>query len=328
MLTRATCGIAFSLWLIGCDVASPPPVSKTYRISSDNVTVSGLSSGGYMASQLQLAFSQTITGVALLGAGPYYCSQGTLKLAVGPCLDGGPLQMNQLTHYARDEAAAGRLATLNHLNGLRVWNFHGKNDPIISADVSYAAIEFYEELADTLFSVFVEDIPAGHGFPTRNYGAPCGESAVPFILSCGFDAAGELLQYLLDRETSAAELATGAIKPIAQSGPGMADHGYLYVPPQCVRGECGLHIALHGCQQSEEFVGLEFVENAGYNRWADALDLLILYPQAQASRIAPMNPNGCWDWWGYTNSDFANRNGPQVEALRRLIESLSNETLF
>ena len=42
-----------------------------------------------------------------------------------------------------------------------------------------------------------------------------------------------------------------------------------------------------------------FVENAGYNEWADANDIVVLYPQARSREfqgsIQHANPQGCWD---------------------------------
>ena len=35
--------------------------------------------------------------------------------------------------------------------------------------------------------------------------------------------------------------------------------------------------------------------SGGFNEWADAHDLVVLYPQAVADSLLG-NPNGCWDW--------------------------------
>ena len=44
---------------------------------------------------------------------------------------------------------------------------------------------------------------------------------------------------------------------------------------------CCLHIALHGCGMYAGFPAMNssFIQHAGYNQWADANDLVILYPQ-------------------------------------------------
>jgi len=65
-----------------------------------------------------------------------------------------------------------------------------------------------------------------------------------------------------------------------------------------------LHIALHGCEQNINTVGMTFVEGSGFARWADTNRLVILFPQVSASVL---NPKGCWDWWGYTGNDYLTR---------------------
>ena len=54
-----------------------------YNVGPSTVTVAGLSSGGYMAVQLQVAYSQSIFGTAVFACGPYYCAQGSLNSAQG-----------------------------------------------------------------------------------------------------------------------------------------------------------------------------------------------------------------------------------------------------
>lgn len=43
---------------------------------------------------------------------------------------------------------------------------------------------------------------------------------------------------------------------------------------------------------------IHFVENAGYNEWADANNIVVLYPQARTANLGFANPQGCWDFWG------------------------------
>ena len=49
-------------------------------------------------------------------------------------------------------------------------------------------------------------------------------------------------------------------------------------------------------------LGMSYVKNAGYNELAEANNLVILYPQILLSDENPVNPNGCWDYWGYNDS--------------------------
>jgi poly(3-hydroxybutyrate) depolymerase len=51
-----------------------------YNVNINTTTVSGLSSGGYMAVQLHVAFSSFIKGAGIFAGGPYHCAQGWLSL--------------------------------------------------------------------------------------------------------------------------------------------------------------------------------------------------------------------------------------------------------
>src|SRR5262249_43205309 len=111
--------------------------------------------------------------------------------------------------------------------------------------------------------------------------------------------------------------------------------GYLYVPQDCENDsaaavKCRLHVVFHGCEQYAAKIKDTFVREAGYNPWADANRLIILYPQA-TQWLRPdtdpagftANPKGCWDWWGYSGSAYLTRDGAQMKAVRAMIARLS-----
>ena len=104
---------------------------------------------------------------------------------------------------------------------------------------------------------------------------------------------------------------------------GLADEGVVYVPAAC-RSEpgCRVHIALHGCSQSREAVGDAFIKDAGFAETADTNRLIILFPQVKASAY---NPEGCWDWWGYTGLDYLGKDAPQIDAIWAMVEQLAKQ---
>jgi len=103
--------------------------------------------------------------------------------------------------------------------------------------------------------------------------------------------------------------------------------GYVYVPKTCVENRngsranaCKLHVALHGCLMNPGIIQDKFAVNSGLNTWAEANGIVILYPQAN---VVAGNPFGCWDWFGYTDKqNFANRNGPQIIAIQKMVYRL------
>jgi poly(3-hydroxybutyrate) depolymerase len=113
-----------------------------------------------------------------------------------------------------------------------------------------------------------------------------------------------------------------------------ADNGYLYVPEACKSGaQCRLHVAFHGCKQggdNDPPFGNIFARFAGYNEWAKNNRMVVLYPQVQAENYWPINPQGCWDWWGflYTGDDYATLRGKQIKAVAQMINTLVQEDLL
>ena len=66
------------------------------------------------------------------------------------------------------------------------------------------------------------------------------------------------------------------------------------ITSQCVTAR---HVPL----QSYRNIGSDFVRHAGYNEWADTNHIIVLYPQTRDLDV--INPQACWDWWGYLDAD-------------------------
>ena len=124
--------------------------------------------------------------------------------------------------------------------------------------------------------------------------------------NCQLDGAGELLQHLYSQSLSPppsdiipiteANLTSfsqqsympPAIKPADIA---MGSTGFLFVPPQCNNPStaCLLHVAFHGCEQGQAFIGSDFAVNTGLNEWVFANNMIVLYPQAISTHL-PYNP--------------------------------------
>jgi poly(3-hydroxybutyrate) depolymerase len=59
---------------------------RRYNIDITSTTVSGLSSGAFMAQQFHLAESDIVNGVAIIAGGPFYCAKGRLTYATDKCM--------------------------------------------------------------------------------------------------------------------------------------------------------------------------------------------------------------------------------------------------
>jgi poly(3-hydroxybutyrate) depolymerase len=275
------------------------------------VTVSGVSSGGYMAVQMHVAHSASVKGAGVIAGGPYYCAMGSVWTAYYNCMTPGwwtPLPRAAFLKSATDGlAAGGRIDATAHLSAAKVWLFTGTRDQTVLPEV-VRELEAYYALYG-IKAKLVADKPAGHAMVTTDAGnKDCSATRDPFINDCDYDAAGELLKHLL-----------GPLKPPTKEGPLREfDQGIVYVPKRCEKERCRVHVAFHGCQQSVD----RFARDAGYNRWAEGNGLIVLYPQVRAS-WTPFNPRGCWDWWGYTGAAYHTKDGAQIRAVRAMLERLS-----
>lgn len=300
-------------------------------------SVSGFSSGGYMAVQLQVAYSGSIIGAGVMAAGPYYCAANNklfLKICMGQ-VPSAPPNPKLMVAAAKRFAGMGLIDPVDNLAARRIFVFAGTRDSIVGKPAVDAAAAFFEQIGVKRGNLnYVSTVPAGHAILAPGSGNECAANAAPFISQClvegkAYDQAGSLLQHIYGRLESRADTPAGQVisfdqRSHAARGAGLADSGFLYVPASCAAGNarCRVHVALHGCMQSAEAAGNRFITETGYNNWADNNRLLILYPQVKRSSEAPDNPNGCWDWWGYTDEKYAYKSGLQMKAVKSMIDRL------
>ncbi|GAC12943.1 extracellular catalytic domain type 2 short-chain-length polyhydroxyalkanoate depolymerase [Aliiglaciecola lipolytica] len=301
-------------------------------LAIEKITVSGLSSGGFMANQFHIAHSDWVRGAAILAAGPYYCAQGSITTALSQCVNkqSDEFSLAPLNAQLKQYADKGLIAPLSNLKDSQVWLLHGTLDARVTRSVANALFQQYQTLVAPENLTYVKEKPFAHHFPTLASGARCDTSESPFLGNCQFDAAGELLNYLYSDLTPPVQKLNGKINAINQHELGgepaesLAETGYLYVPQACARGQtCEVHVNFHGCNQNAETIGQEYIQNNGLNRWADSNQLVVLYPQTNTSMMLPMNPQGCWDWWGYTDENYANQQGQQIQAVKNIVKSLA-----
>jgi hypothetical protein len=329
--------LVLSAWLVifSCCVAgSKSPDFPTCNVGE--VTVSGLSSGGYMAVQYHMARSSLVNGSIVFAGGPWYCAESSLEVAETRCMKhyGSKVVTDELITIALDASIVGTIDHVDNLKHHKTYLFSGTKDSVIDSSVMVALFDFYSAFIpltniDTNF-----DVPAEHCLPTVDYGEPCEELSSPYLGKCGFDGAGDGLKavmgdYLdlkrtiaLDENIIRFDQTKFFIDPLS----GIADFGYVYMPTACQDGitKCHLHISFHGCQQNYDYVGLDYIKHGGFNEWAEGSNIIIIYPQTKTTEL-PLNPNGCWDWWGYTNDLYGLKTGVQIEFITSIISSIRNK---
>lgn len=311
-------------------------------------SVSGLSSGAYMAGQFQIAHSETVIGAGLVAGGPYGCANtpgGSLnpfwavvvalnvERALSRCMNDGSFftgipGADELADQAQRLADDGRIDSLQGLAADKVYLFSGAEDETVERAVVERAAEFYARLGVPAANVtFIKHDKAAHAFITQDGGLACGTGGEPFINDCDYDQAKAVLEAIYGPLPAAPGETSGRTIVFAQSAyapagdSGLAEEGVAFIPETCARqAGCAVHVVFHGCKQGRPAVGDTFIKTSGYQRWAGAGRLILVFPQIEANTI---NPNGCWDWWGYTGRDFLTREAPQIAAVRRMLARLA-----
>jgi poly(3-hydroxybutyrate) depolymerase len=353
-----------TVFAVACAALTPVPTLaaesaalRGYNAAIGQSSVSGISSGAFMAVQFATAWSSAIKGVGVIAGGPYWCARAdaddiingyTLPMlnARGQCMKGPPpkIDLNVLLAKAEAKAASGDIDPTRNLSRQKVYLFHGYNDAVVDKSVTDATANFYRHyLGDAgrgnLY--YQTALGAGHSLVVvlepRIHGLNrCNENTDPYIDQCGYDQAGIVLQHIYGalNPPNRGKL-SGTMKSFNQSiyskpddtdTLSLGDTGYVFVPKECEEGgECRVHIALHGCNQDAGDIGRRFVDDTGYNSWADTNHVIVLYPQTKPSWLLPFNPDACWDWWSYIDhqDSYVTKSGSQIRTIKAMLDALT-----
>jgi hypothetical protein len=345
--------IATALGIVPALAEGPAAPLGAYHADIKESSISGISSGAFLAVQFGVSWSSTVKGVGVIAGGPYYCAQGTATegllgnlgpalTATGPCMKGPPPALEALFEKTDEWARRGDIDDPHNIANQRIYIFAGYNDSVVNPKIGDAAYRFYLHYlgGHNNGNLFYQDaIGAGHSQVTVNYGLPCNKNEGYFIDHCDYDQAGITLQHIYGALNPKS---TGALSgkliafdqreltfPESPASYSMAETGYVYVPEPCANMQpCRVHVALHGCKQNFAAIGDRYIRHGGYNEWADTNRLIILYPQTIAGNPVtdfgtPLNPFGCWDWWGYTNFNYAVKAGRQITTIKAMLDRLT-----
>ncbi len=303
-----------------------------YNVNPGTVTVAGISSGADMAVQLQVANSASIHGAAILAGAAYYCNQDYLALWGDACTTGVGVPVSSLVSYTNSQAAKGTIDPVANLSGKPIYMFSGTLDTVVYQQTMNDLKQYLQSFISSSNITYNNTTAAEHSWVSPDATNACSWLGVPFLNNCGIDIEQTFLTKfygsLYARNTSP----QGSYVQFNQNAfctksncaaIGMDSTGWLYVPSTCASGACKLVVALHGCEQNQQTVGTVFVQKSGINEWADTNGILVLYPQTIASTV-PYNPEGCWDWWGYTGSNYALKSAPQMTAIMGMVKQITS----
>jgi hypothetical protein len=110
---------------------------RPYNAAIGESSISGISSGAFMAVQFATAWSSVIKGVGVIAGGPYWCAEAdaskdarwfvdmleALQNALGPCMKGPPpdIDLNDLLAKAEAKAASSDIDSTQNLNRQKIY---------------------------------------------------------------------------------------------------------------------------------------------------------------------------------------------------------------
>jgi hypothetical protein len=322
-----------------CVTRFPSNAARNHLVGDLKVTTSGISAGAYMAQQYHFAFSNEVSGVGIIAGGPYFCARGNMFNALNRCMKTimGVPHANDSVREATKLSEEGKIDPISNIAKSKIYAISGLEDDVIQQRVVDVALEVYKDLGVTSANMHYENkLPLGHAFPTEDYGNECSTSSrAPYISSCHIDGAGQILNHLLGKLLPKKNYkdsnfyAFDQLKNVRDDLEklSMNKTGYAYIPEACKgKTNCRIHVAFHGCFQTLEDVETSFIMKTGYNEWAEANNLIIFYPQSLKNRRVN-NPNGCWDWWGYTGDNYHTKEGAQMKVVHTLVQTLKSGKL-
>ena len=327
--------LAAALVATACPASPAAGALPALRAAAERTSVSGLSSGAFMAVQYGVAYSSSVAGIGVIAGGPYNCAWVNAG-GVDTCMSGRPSGSASWS-AAQDFARLGRIDPVANIANMKVYVFGGTQDQVVRPPAVAATRDFFAAagVAGSNLS-YVNTVPAGHAFIAPAFGNACATNGVPYIDRCtvqgsSYDQPQAVLGHLHGPLKPPVTALSATVLPFNQrefggTSTGLDDTGFVYVPGSCTAaaaGSCSVHVVFHGCKQGASVVGSSVYGSVGYNRWADSNHLIVLYPQVKASRAFPLNPEGCWDWWGYSGLNFQVRSGAQLSAVKAMVDRLT-----
>src|SRR3954453_16379381 len=208
----------------------PTPTLAAYGVDLQQTSVSGVSSGAAMAVQIHVAHSSIMRGVGVIAGVAYDCADSRLAVAMRVerglnCADGSaPYGGSDGASFsiARTTDAANVLGAIDdpavNLPRQKVWLFSGYNDGEVRRRAMDAVALYYANYVDAGNIFYKNNNQAPHALVTAHYGGPCLALNPDFIINCGYDAAGRLLEHIYGRlNAPLTGIQSGSILPFDQS---------------------------------------------------------------------------------------------------------------
>ncbi len=254
---------------------------------------------------------------------------------------GTALAIREANRYLEMRASRGKIDDPKNLRRTPVVLFNGRGDEMVYKKVM---VETHKQLseyidADKLSTNF--NTAAGHVWSIDSGRCRCGQC--PYgglenlecchVNNCGYDLSGAFMRATYGSRVKPRVAASSQLYWINQwdywrggapQNSTVMEWMMAYVPRRCQAspGQCKLHINYHGCVSPGWRPRIMWAQEINLNEYAEANDMIVLYPQAQGS---DNSGEGCWNWEAYVDdADFDTRDGKQLGMVMRIAANLTN----
>ncbi len=299
-----------------------------------------------------------------------------MATAINVCLKNPEVAQMPL-ETLKDFEAKGLIQPVHHISKQKILIYQGSLDSVVQPAMADRLAEFYAHVGVPPENVKMVLKPGGHNFPTNKKGLnACTAEKIPYVSSCNYNFAEEILVHTAGitdlQPASGVKNLQNFLKKVSQNRDGfvrpksLSEYGYLAASQNCLQApeSCHLHVALHGCEMSDDFDpvfdkrfvrsvrlgyiymrtkesswplsplpyieqkkraggGLKFALNSGFLDYVEKNNVMVLFPQTAITEDNyPLNPKGCWDWFGWTGHQYATNQGVEPQWLMAWIQQL------
>ena len=188
-----------ALAALSCAASQAAVPLPKYNVDTGKATVSGLSSGGFMANQLGIAHSTYFKGIGIFAGGPYMCAGHNNYTA---CMYNASISAAQLTAMQgsiNSFSTNGSIDNKSNIAPQKIYMFVGTSDSTVGPNPMNALHTQYANNGVPSANLsYISRSGTAHVFPTdfdATGNNACSTTASPYISNCGYDGAKAVLQH-------------------------------------------------------------------------------------------------------------------------------------
>ena len=335
-------------------------IPNNIDIYQNNITISGISAGAYMAVQLHIIYSKTFSGINIIAGGPFWCAKGEIQTAINECMNNGDnIDIDYLIYITKNTQNYNYIDNVNNIIDNKVWIMSAINDTVVNKSVVIKLQEYYQYFKADIKTVF--DIQGEHGQITDNYGSDCFYLGNPYILNCNYNSVEHGLNWVYQKQKKINNNKL-FIKKFSKNKFNNNDNNNLndnnnnnnnylnYENGRLIKFKQELFLSTIWNQEyGLNKYGYIYIPNYCYQNkcslhialhgclmtledintqfiehsgYIEYANLYHIVILFPQAQKNRLNPKGCFDWWGYTGKDYASNIGIQPSFIKNIVDNL------